>query len=138
MGYDGKIEKLVGIVEDFLKKVLSNRDLRGFRESHLKVHILTLLHLSRLFYIQSEMEAERGYIDIFLRETPQFPVDYEWVLELKYVRKPETEAIEQVKYEGMEQLHRYMQKVSPQARRNLRGALLIFGSEGTCIAYSTD
>ena len=85
LAYQGRIEKLIGIVEEFLKKVLSNRDLREFRESHLKVHILTLLHLSRLFYIQSELEAERGYIDIFLRQIPQFPVDYEWVLELKYL-----------------------------------------------------
>jgi len=138
LAYQGKIESLVIIIEEFLKKVLSNRDFRGFKESHLKVHILTLLHLSKMYYIQSELEAERGYIDIFLREAPQFPVDYEWVLELKYVRKPETEAIEPVKCEGLEQLQRYMQKVSSQARRNLKGALLLFSSEGACLDYSTD
>ncbi|MBC8234660.1 PD-(D/E)XK nuclease domain-containing protein [bacterium] len=172
LAYQGKIESLVIIIEEFLKKVLSNRDFRGFKESHyswegawgrvgersntnnmerlnrpekpppkpspniLKVHILTLLHLSKMYYIQSELEAERGYIDIFLREAPQFPVDYEWVLELKYVQK--SEGIEQVKDEGMEQLKKYMQKVSPQARRHLKGALLIFGSEGVCLDYTTD
>ena len=172
LAYQGKIESLVIIIEEFLKKVLSNRDFRGFKESHyswegawgrvgersntnnmerlnrpekpppkpspniLKVHILTLLHLSKMYYIQSELEAERGYIDIFLREAPQFPVDYEWVLELKYVQK--SEGIEQVKDEGMGQLKKYMQKVSPQARRHLKGALLIFGSEGVCLDYTTD
>jgi len=133
LAYQGRIEKLIGIVEDFLGKVLSNRDLRGFRESHLKVHILSLLHLSRLFYIQSEMEAQRRYVDIFLRETPQFPVDYEWVLELKYVRKEELEELEELKTEGEEQLERYMEKVRPQTRRRTKGALLIFSGEGECV-----
>ena len=170
IAYEGKMEKLVGIVEYFLRKVLSNRDLRGFRESHyswegawgrvgersntnnmerlnrpekpppkpspniLKVHILTLLHLSRLFYIQSEMEAERGYIDIFLRETPQFQVDYEWVLELKYVRQEETRDLRKLTEEGMEQLRRYMEKVHLQAQRDLRGVLLIFSGRGECVS----
>jgi len=136
LAYQGRIEKLIQIVERFLQKVLSNRDLRGFKESHLKVHILTLLHLSRLFYIQSELEAERGYVDIFLREIPQFPVDYEWVLELKYVRKGDVGEIEPVKSEGMEQLKRYMQKVRPQTHRTLKGALLIFSGEGECVSCS--
>jgi len=147
LAYEGKVEKLIGIVEDFLRKVLSNRDLRGFRESqrtfwagvhlrpkqNLKVHILTLLHLSRLFYIQSEMEAERGYVDIFLRETPQFSVDYEWVLELKYVRKEELKNLEELKAEGEEQLDKYMEKVRPQARHTMKGTLLIFSGVGECV-----
>ncbi|MBC8236271.1 AAA family ATPase [bacterium] len=135
MAYDGQIDKFVSVVEEFLSKVLSNRDFRGFREGHLKIHILTLLFLNGLYYIQSELEAERGYIDIFLREMPQFPVDYEWVLELKYVRKGEAIEMERVKDDGMEQLRRYMQKVGPQTRRVLKGALLIFGGEGECVSY---
>jgi hypothetical protein len=133
LAYDGRVEKLIRIVENFLGKVLSNRDLRGFRESHLKVHILSLLHLSRLFYIQSEMEAQRGYIDIFLRETPQFPIAYEWVLELKYTPKERGVDWDQLKAEGEEQLERYMQKVRPQTRRSMKGALLIFSGEGECV-----
>jgi hypothetical protein len=133
IAYEGKIDGLVRMVEEFLQKVLSNRDLRGFGESHLKVHILTLLHLSRLYYIHSELEAERGYLDIFLRERPPFEIDYEWVLELKYVRKEELEReLEQVKLEGEEQLRRYMEKVRPQARYPLKGALMIFTGAGEC------
>ena len=98
-----------------------------------KVHILTLLHLSRLYYIQSELEAERGYLDIFLRERPPFEIDYEWVLELKYVRKDELEGeLERVKLEGEKQLRSYMEKVRPQARYPLRGALMIFTGAGEC------
>ena len=51
LAYQGKIESLVIIIEEFLKKVLSNRDFRGFKESHLKVHILTLLHLTEILNI---------------------------------------------------------------------------------------
>ncbi len=133
IAYDGKVEQLVGIIEDFLGKVLSNRDLRGFRESHLKVHVLTLLHLSRLFYIQSEMEAQRGYVDIFLRETPQFPVDYEWVLELKYVKKEMAKDLRVLQTEGEKQLSGYMDKVRPHARHTLKGVLLMFTGEGECV-----
>lgn len=136
MAYDGQIDKFVKVVEEFLKKVLSNRDFRGFREGHLKIHILTLLFLNGLYFIQSELEAERGYVDIFLRELPQFPVDYEWVLELKYVRKGDAGAIEQVRNDGMKQLKGYMEKVRPQTHRTLKGALLIFGGEGECVDYN--
>ncbi len=136
MAYDGEIDKFVRVVEDFLKKVLSNRDFRGFREGHLKIHILTLLFLNGLYYIQSELEAERGYVDVLLRELPQFPVDYEWVLELKYIRKGDVGEIEQVKNDGMKQLKRYMEKVRPQTHRLLKGALLIFGGNGECVDYN--
>jgi len=133
IAYEGRIDGLVRMVESFLQKVLSNRDLRGFVESHLKVHILTLLHLSRLYYIQSELEAERGYLDIFLRERPPFEIDYEWVLELKYVRKDELEGeLERVKLEGEKQLRSYMEKVRSQARYPMKGALMIFTGAGEC------
>jgi len=146
MAYDGKIGKFVEIVEEFLKKIMSNaktkscvvscRDFRGFTEGHLKIHLLTLLYLNGLYYIQSELEAERGYIDIFLREMPQFPVDYEGVLELMYVRKAEARDMEKVKDDGMEQLNRYMQKVRPQTHRSLKGVLFIFGAYGECVNYN--
>jgi len=133
LAFEGKVDGLVRMVEGFLQKVLSNQDLRGFRESHLKLHILTLLHLSRLYYIQSELEVERGYLDIFLRERPPFEIDYEWVLELKYVKKEELEKeLEQVKLEGEEQLRNYMEKVRSQAKCPLRGALMIFTGAGEC------
>ena len=44
--------------------------------------------------------------------------------------------MERVKDEGMEQLKRYMQKVRPQVRRSLKGALLIFGGAGECVNYN--
>jgi len=133
LAYEGKIDGLAQMVEEFLQKVLSNRDLRGFGESHLKVHILTLLHLSRLYYIQSELEAERGYLDIFLRERPPFEINYEWVLELKYLRKEELEReLERVKLEGEKQLRSYMEKIRPQARYPLKGALMLFTGAGEC------
>jgi hypothetical protein len=137
MAYDGTVDKFVKIVEEFLKKVMSNRDFRRFREGHLKIHILTLLFLNGLYYIQSELEAERGYLDIFLRELPQFPVDYEWVLELKYLRKADAREVEKVENEGMEQLRKYMEKVRPQINRSLKGMLLIFGGEGECVDYTS-
>jgi len=133
MAYEGDVSKFVKVVEEFMKKVLSNRDFRGFREAHLKVHVLTLLYLNGLYYIQSEMEAERGYIDIFLRERQPFKVEYEWVLELKYVQKGKTDNMEQLKVEGEEQLKRYMEKVLSQARHTLRGALMMFTGAGECL-----
>ena len=133
MAYEGRIEGLVRMVEDFLGKVLSNRDMRGFREGHLKVHILTLLHLSRLYYVQSELEVERGYVDVFLRGMEPFDGRYEWVLELKYVRGEDLEGmLARVKEEGRELLRGYMDKVRPQARYPLRGALMVFTGQGEC------
>jgi len=133
MAYHGQIDKFVEVMQDFLGNIISNRDLIGFREGHLKIHILTLLYINGLYYIQSEFEAERGYIDIFLSEIPQFPIEYEWILELKYLRKDKMSNLEKIKEEGIEQLNRYMNKIRPQKRRVLKGELLIFGSNGKCI-----
>jgi RecB family endonuclease NucS len=44
--------------------------------------------------------------------------------------------VEQTKREGIEQLKRYMDKIRPQAHRNLKGTLLIFSGEGECISYN--
>ena len=133
MAYDGDIIKFVKLTEEFLGKVLSNRDFIGFKEGHLKVHILTLLYLNGLYYVQSEMEAEKGYVDIFLRERQPFEVNYEWVLELKYLKKQDMDRLEELEATGEKQLREYMKKVTPQTKRTLKGVLLIFAGTGECV-----
>lgn len=57
---------------------------------------------------------------------------YVFVDKTAFVEKLE-ERIEQVKCAGIEQLKKYMHKVSKQVHRNLKGVLLIFSGEGICV-----
>jgi hypothetical protein len=71
---------------------LSNRDLIPYDEKHLKAVILTLLHVDGLYLIESECEAESGYVDIVL----------------KYLSEGKRHLLEQTQAEAQVQLQRYL------------------------------
>ena len=61
--------------------------------------MLTYLMLSKIYYVKSEYEVENGYLDILLLQRSGIPVEYEAVLEIKYIKKKEYE--DKVKYQNM-------------------------------------
>jgi hypothetical protein len=114
---------------------LSNRDLIGFDEKYVKLMLLNGLFRSRLYVPTSEKEVERGnyvsagYIDIFLQRSPLFPeVPYEWVWELKYLKKDEaTEAKVATTLEAARaQLAKYRASALFAGRDDVKFATLLF------------
>jgi hypothetical protein len=65
--FEGNFMLFVQEVQNVLKQ-LSNRDAIKFSEKHLKVLIFTLLNLNKTYYIKSEYEVAKKYIDILLLE----------------------------------------------------------------------
>ena len=108
MRMNGNIEPFI----EFLKKILedlSNRDLIKMDEKHIKMMIITLLGVDSTYFLQSEVENNKGYVDILLKRKIQFKdiTKFQYLIELKYIRESERNTLEKVKAEGLKQLKRY-------------------------------
>jgi hypothetical protein len=109
---------------------LSNRDLIGFDEKYIKLMLLSGIFRSRLYVPTSEKEVEHGYIDIFLQRSPLLPeVPYEWVWELKYLKKDDaTEAtkVAATLEAAQAQLEKYRASALFAGRDNVKFAAILF------------
>jgi hypothetical protein len=104
----GSIEPLVQIVKRILED-LSNRDLIQMDEKSIKMMLLTLLGVDSTYFIQSEAENSKGYVDIMLKRKIQFKdiTKFQWIIELKYIKESERNTLERVKQDGLQQLQGY-------------------------------
>lgn len=113
--------------------------MQGFDEKYLKVILFTYLIGSRAYRPFSERETENGYMDIYLEKDPRVPsVKYEWLIELKYVKKRDEATLAEVKEEGLRQLQRYAKSRDCQGRLDLRQALVIFIGKDEVVVLEVD
>ncbi|MEI6287128.1 MAG: AAA family ATPase [Bacillota bacterium] len=107
---------LEGDANDFTKQfehtfiqLLSYRDLIQLDEKHIKLALLAILHLGGTFLVDSERELGDGYADILLSENPAYPnsAKYEWIIELKYLKKKSLKEYERIVAEAKSQAERY-------------------------------
>jgi hypothetical protein len=83
----GDLQPLGDFIEQRTFKVLSNRDYRWSNELLVKMAFLTLLFNDRLYMMVSELETERGYMDLSLIVRPDMRhfQALDLVLEFKYL-----------------------------------------------------
>lgn len=126
IAFQGKIDPFLAYIEDTLSH-LSNRDLVQFDEKHIKMIMLSYLVMGRMFYVKSEPEANRGYIDIALLKRVGVEVPYQAVIELKYIKKADlTEArLAAAVIEGRTQLARYVAAEELNDLPNLKQWLVV-------------
>lgn len=86
LALNGNIEPLVEEIEVILNS-LSNRDLILFDEKYIKLLFISYLILSKFYNVKSEYEVENGYIDLVLFKKEIEAVNYEALIELKYIKK---------------------------------------------------
>jgi hypothetical protein len=133
LAYDGDPVPYLDYISQHIFQRLSNRDLIGFDEKYIKLMLLSGLFRSRLYVPDSEREVEHGYIDIFLQRSPLLPeVPYEWVWELKYLKKDDaTEAQVATTLEAARmQLEKYRQSALFAGRDDVKFAALLFVGKG--------
>ncbi|MCM8901595.1 PD-(D/E)XK nuclease domain-containing protein [Caldicoprobacter algeriensis] len=127
MAYKGRIKPYVEYISQNVLKTLSNRDMINFDEKYIKLILIIYLVNSKAYRPVSERETEGGYIDIYLERDARIPdVKYEWLIELKYIKKGERNSIDRIIEEGLKQLKRYGESKGLQGRKDLKQALLIF------------
>jgi len=108
MRMNGNIQPLINFVSSILED-LSNRDLIKMDEKNIKMMLLTLLGVDSTYFIKSEDENNKGYVDIMLKRKIQFKdiTKFQWIIELKYIKESERDTLEKVKEEGIKQLQGY-------------------------------
>jgi hypothetical protein len=136
LAYRGNPRPYIEYVSQNIFSRLSNRDLQHFNEKYIKFMLLNGLFQSKLYVPTTEKEVENGYIDIYLQRSPLLPdVKYEWVWELKYIKKGNAEniagsrqsAILQEKWEEARvQLDKYRQSSLFAGRTDVRFASILF------------
>ncbi|MBE2279371.1 MAG: AAA family ATPase [Ignavibacteriaceae bacterium] len=125
MRHKGKLTKLVEYISALMNSI-SNRDLRGFKESNLKMLFMPVLCFANIYKIYSDIEVNRKYIDIYLKLQPNYNGKYSFILELKYLKQDEFEKYDEIKQNGIEQLKNYLRLENLQADENLKAVLIIF------------
>ncbi len=122
------------LIKALIDKDLSLRDAQGFDEKHLKMLMIPYLSLSASHYVVSETEWENGYVDVLLLKRPHATTKYNFIIELKYVKKadtnkkdPQTKELYTVKVEreAREQLQKYIDTDNARRLPNLKAWLLI-------------
>jgi hypothetical protein len=125
----GTPQYLYNIVSEVIK-VLSTRDAKDFNEMSLKAIFVSLLHQQRFYYVHSEFETEKQYVDVFLETITGNPVKFETAFELKYVKKSETINVETELDKAEIQLMNYMVTKKFNTRPNIKAfVVLVHGTE---------
>ncbi len=125
MARDGKINALVEETAKIMEP-LTSYDYLNFRESNIKMIVISLLSLNKIFIIHSEMEVTDGRVDLLLTKFAPYDSKYQFLIEFKYLKIQDEPDYEKKKSEGIAQLQKY--KTSPQVQHlvNLKSYLVMF------------
>jgi hypothetical protein len=125
---DGNIEPFLRLVEKSLK-ILSNRDFQRFDEKYVKMLMIAYAHQGNAFHVISEREtSERKYIDMEMYIRPNnTKTHFQYVFEIKYIKKEEEKTFETVKQNAKKQLFTYLKtdKIL-QSKRDILAYVIIF------------
>jgi hypothetical protein len=113
------------IVETILKENHSNRDELVYGEKHLQTLMIGLLSSFESYFVHSEYESRRGFPDIFIARMSDKKINFEIVLELKYLKKKDAASLDTVVEQATTQLNEYMTSAR-FARPDVRGFFVVF------------
>ncbi|MDR1417469.1 MAG: ATP-binding protein [Prevotellaceae bacterium] len=109
---------------------LSNRDLQNFSEKYIKIILLNGLFQSKIYITITELEVSQGYVDVYMQRSHFLPdIPYEWVWEIKYVKREDAnseKALKEKRDEARAQLEKYRTSPSFVGRTDVRYLSLIF------------
>lgn len=122
------------IVKALIDKQLSLRDAQKFDEKHLKMLLIPYLSLSTTHYVMSEPEWENQYPDIILLKRPNVTTKYNFILELKYVKKEDKnkkdaqtdqKSLDKITEDARQQLKDYLQTDNAKRIDGLKAWLVV-------------
>ena len=124
---DGDTKKFMEIVSNTLGN-LSNRDFMNFDEKYIKLVMVTYFMMSRIYYVNSEDERNRGYVDIALLPRPGVKTPYNAIFEVKYIKKSEysEKVLEEKKAEAKKELLKYKADEGFSEMENLLKIIVVF------------
>lgn len=124
MARTGNPQPFFDQVSEILKN-LSNRDAFHFNEISLKAILVSCLHQQQFYYVHSEYETSKGYVDVFLEAIRGYNPDYQIAIELKYIKKNESTSVPQLLEKAKNQLTDYLVSKKFVTRKGLKGFVVI-------------
>ena len=127
----------LNLIKVLIDKDLSLRDAQKFDEKHLKMLLIAYLSLSASHVVVSEPEWENGYPDILFLKRPNVNTQYNFIIELKYVKisdenkstehndKTAEKIFQKVEREAHVQLTNYIKTDHAKRTPNLKAWLFI-------------
>ena len=128
MAQNNAIAPFVSLIEKALE-TLSNRDFLQFEEKYIKALFVGFASLSNLYFIKSEPEVEQKYPDILFLYRPPFFPNYQFLFELKYLKKKEHKKLEQIRRSAINQIKGYLGLEEIKKLENLKSWLIVFVGE---------
>jgi len=127
LGEDGDIGPLTDLVSDFLTHT-AVRNKQKFDEKYVKLTYMMLLATNNQFLTYDEYPAGQGFIDLFIQKTPASYATYEYMIELKYLKKDDTTdvRIEAKVAEAREQMDKYLNDERMSDRPSLKKYIIVF------------
>jgi hypothetical protein len=131
---DNNLLPFLDLIKVLIDKDLSLRDAQKFDEKHLKMLLIPYLSLSASHYVVSEPEWENHYPDMVLLKRPNIETRYNFIIELKYIKKSDENKkdsetkepyIEKVAREAREQMQKYIQTENARRIPNLKAWLIV-------------
>jgi hypothetical protein len=108
----GNHEAFFDLIQSALSR-LSNRDFQKFDEKYVKMLIIAYAMLSEIFFVQTERELPGvGYVDLEFGIQPRnlHRPHYQYVFEIKYLRKQDKKLFAKEQKEAEMQLRNYLEK----------------------------
>jgi hypothetical protein len=103
----GNIMPFMNMIESVLG-ILSNRDFQKFDEKYIKMLLIAFALQAEMYYIPSERETPAGYIDLLFLAIPDKQMEYEYIFELKYLKKGSKKLLLEKKEEAKTQILGYI------------------------------
>jgi hypothetical protein len=125
-------QPFLDIIKALIDKDLSLRDAQKFDEKHLKMLLIPYLSLSASHYVVSEPEWENQYLDILLLKRPNVTTQYNFIIELKYIKLgdkdksvataegSEEKLTEKVERDARLQIAKYLDTANAKRTENLK------------------
>ncbi len=128
MAQNNEVSDFVGLIEKALE-TLSNRDFVQLDEKYIKALFVGFASLSNLYFIKSEPEFEQKYPDVMFLYRPPFFPNYQFLFELKYLKKTARKKLQQTRREAKNQIKGYLDFEEVKQLENLRSWVIVFVGE---------
>ncbi len=135
---------IIELTESVLAKLSANHDHASFNETHPKSIFASWFYAAGIYHIYSELEVEKknkdqekGRIDLLLTRRQPFveEVPYQFIFELKYLKKAGKKRLETVKKEAVCQLKEYLKDDKIKEMMDLKAYVVIFvGNKAEVVA----
>ena len=142
LALENDMQPLITYTQQILTE-LSNRDKMKFDERYIKLIFTSIFFNVGIYTIHHEFEVKKsstskGYVDILLLQRPPFQTTYQFIFELKYVKKQDADKAAAIQQAAVEQLQDYLQyDAYLQGLENLKAYVVVFvGNEGRFVELS--